>query len=145
MGPDGGRLRMRGRASLATVGPMGIDDYSGGPGAQQTGVLVVTTNDVSGYRVEQVIGEVFGLTVRSRHLGSQIGAGLKSMIGGELKGLTKTLVETRNQAMDRLIEAAKARGANAVLMMRFDVTDAADVGTEVCAYGTAVVLVPAGS
>lgn len=126
-------------------GPMGIEDYGGGPGAQQTGVLVVTTNDVPGYRVEQVIGEVFGLTVRSRHLGSQIGAGLKSMIGGELKGLTKTLVETRNQAMERLIEQARARGANAVLMMRFDVTDAADVGTEVCAYGTAVVLVPAGT
>ncbi|MFF4366820.1 YbjQ family protein [Streptomyces sp. NPDC001594] len=123
---------------------MGIEDYGGGPGARETGVLVVTTNDVPGYRVEQVIGEVFGLTVRSRHLGSQIGAGLKSMIGGELKGLTKTLVQTRNQAMDRLIEQATARGANAVLMMRFDVTDAADVGTEVCAYGTAVVLVPAG-
>ncbi|MGW7438190.1 YbjQ family protein [Streptomyces sp. NBC_01310] len=124
---------------------MGIDDYGGGPGAHETGVLVVTTNDVPGYRVEQVIGEVFGLTVRSRHLGSQIGAGLKSMIGGELKGLTKTLVQTRNQAMDRLVEQAKARGANAVLMMRFDVTDAADVGTEVCAYGTAVVLVPASA
>ncbi|MFD9727864.1 MULTISPECIES: YbjQ family protein [unclassified Streptomyces] len=124
---------------------MGIEDYGGGPGAHETGILVVTTNDVPGYRVEQVIGEVFGLTVRSRHLGSQIGAGLKSMIGGELKGLTKTLVETRNQAMARLIEQAKARGANAVLMMRFDVTDAADVGTEVCAYGTAVVLVPAST
>ncbi|MFD7258141.1 YbjQ family protein [Streptomyces sp. NPDC059874] len=124
---------------------MGIEDYGGGVGAHETGILVVTTNDVPGYRVEQVIGEVFGLTVRSRHLGSQIGAGLKSMIGGELKGLTKTLVETRNQAMDRLIEQAKARGANAVLMMRFDVTDAADVGTEVCAYGTAVVLVPAST
>ncbi|MFI5545989.1 YbjQ family protein [Streptomyces sp. NPDC051815] len=122
---------------------MGIDDYGGGSGAHESGVLVVTTNDVPGYRVERVIGEVFGLTVRSRHLGSQIGAGLKSMIGGELKGLTKTLVQTRNQAMDRLIEQAKARGANAVLMMRFDVTDAADVATEVCAYGTAVVLVPA--
>lgn len=135
---------MRAAAPGATVGRMGIEDYGGGPGARETGVLVVTTNDVPGYRVEQVIGEVFGLTVRSRHLGSQIGAGLKSMIGGELKGLTKTLVQTRNQAMDRLIEQARARGANAVLMMRFDVTDAADVGTEVCAYGTAVVLVPAG-
>ncbi|MFD7624825.1 YbjQ family protein [Streptomyces sp. NPDC059851] len=124
---------------------MGIDEYTGGPAAQQTGVLVVTTNDAPGYRVDRVIGEVFGLTVRSRHLGSQIGAGLKSMIGGELKGLTKTLVETRNQAMERLIEGAKARGANAVLMMRFDVTEAADVGTEVCAYGTAVVLVPTDS
>ncbi|QES52098.1 hypothetical protein DEJ50_02445 [Streptomyces venezuelae] len=120
---------------------MGIEDYGGGPGTQ-AGVLVVTTNDVPGYRVQQVIGEVFGLTVRSRHLGSQIGAGLKSMIGGELRGLTKTLVETRNQAMQRLIEQARARGANAVLMMRFDVTEAADVGTEVCAYGTAVVIAP---
>ena len=120
---------------------MGIEDYGGGQGPQPD-VLVVTTNDVPGHRVEQVIGEVFGLTVRSRHLGSQIGAGLKSMVGGELRGLTKTLVETRNQAMDRLIDQAKARGANAVLMMRFDVSEAADVGTEVCAYGTAAVITP---
>jgi uncharacterized protein YbjQ (UPF0145 family) len=118
---------------------MGIDDYGGGQGAGAD-VLVVTTNDVPGFQVQQVIGEVFGLTVRSRHLGSQIGAGLKSMIGGELKGLTKTLVETRNQAMERLIEQARTRGANGVLMFRFDVAEAADVGTEVCAYGTAVVL-----
>ncbi|ROQ68025.1 uncharacterized protein YbjQ (UPF0145 family) [Streptomyces sp. 840.1] len=118
---------------------MGIEDYGGGQSAQPD-VLIVTTNDVPGHQVTQVIGEVFGLTVRSRHLGSQIGAGLKSMIGGELKGLTKTLVETRNQAMERLVEQAKARGANAVLMMRFDVSEAADVGTEVCAYGTAAVI-----
>ena len=118
---------------------MGIEEYGGGQGPQSD-VLVVTTNDIPGHRVERVIGEVFGLTVRSRHLGSQIGAGLKSMIGGELKGLTKTLVETRNQAMDRLVEQARARGANGVLAFRFDVTDAQDAGTEVCAYGTAVVL-----
>jgi uncharacterized protein YbjQ (UPF0145 family) len=118
---------------------MGIEEFGGG---QDKGAdfLVVTTNDAPGYRVEQVIGEVFGLTVRSRHLGSQIGAGLKSMVGGELRGLTKTLVQTRNQAMERLVEQARARGANGVLTMRFDVTEAADVGTEVCAYGTAVVL-----
>ncbi len=120
---------------------MGIEEYGGGQ-REKSDVLVVTTNDVPGYRVDRVIGEVFGLTVRSRHIGSQIGAGLKSLVGGELKGLTKTLVETRNQAMDRLIEQARARGANAVLMFRFDVTEAADVGTEVCAYGTAVVISP---
>lgn len=120
---------------------MGIEDFGGGQAPHQD-VLVVTTNDVPGRRVEHVIGEVFGLTVRSRHLGSQIGAGLKSLVGGELRGLTKTLVETRNQAMERLVEQARARGANAVLTMRFDVTEAADVGTEVCAYGTAVVLSP---
>jgi len=118
---------------------MSLDAYGGGQGPQSD-VMVVTTNDIPGFRVEQVIGEVFGLTVRSRHLGSQIGAGLKSMVGGELKGLTKTLVQTRNQAMERLVDQARARGANAVLMMRFDVTEAADVGTEVCAYGTAAVV-----
>ncbi|MFD9127465.1 YbjQ family protein [Kitasatospora sp. NPDC059571] len=118
-----------------------LDDYGGGqtPDAE---VLVVTTNDVPGHRVERIIGEVFGLTVRSRHIGSQIGAGLKSLVGGELKGLTKTLVESRNQAMERLVEQARARGANAILMMRFDVSEAADVGTEICAYGTAAVIAP---
>jgi uncharacterized protein YbjQ (UPF0145 family) len=115
-----------------------INDFGGGLDSQY-GVLVVTTNDVPGYRVDSVIGEVFGLTVRSRHLGSQIGAGLKSIVGGELRGLTKTLVQSRNEAMQRLIEQARARGANAVLMFRFDVTDAGN-GTEVCAYGTAVVI-----
>ncbi|WP_327354345.1 YbjQ family protein [Streptomyces sp. NBC_01304] len=122
---------------------MGIEDFGGGQ-APQSDVLVVTTNDVPGFQVQQVIGEVFGLTVRSRHLGSQIGAGLKSMIGGELKGLTKTLVETRNQAMERLVEQARARGANAVLMFRFDVTEALDGAAEVCAYGTAVVIARTG-
>ncbi|MER7703525.1 YbjQ family protein [Kitasatospora sp. NPDC097605] len=119
-----------------------IDEYGGGqrPDAQ---VLVVTTNDIPGYRVDHVIGEVFGLTVRSRHIGSQIGASLKSLVGGELRGLTKTLVESRNEAMERLVEQTKARGGNAVLMFRFDVAAAADVGTEVCAYGTAVVISPA--
>ncbi|GHC01336.1 UPF0145 protein [Streptomyces vinaceusdrappus] len=124
------------RGSLRT---MGIEEYGGGQGPRPE-VLVVTTNDLPGYRVQEVLGEVFGLTVRSRHLGSQIGAGLKSLVGGELRGLTKTLVETRNQAMERLVEQARARGANAVLAFRFDVTEAADVGTEVCAYGTAVVV-----
>ena len=118
---------------------MAIEDFGGGM-PQDAGVLVVTTNDVPGHTVQHVIGEVFGLTVRSRHLGSQIGAGLKSMVGGELRGLSKTLVETRNEAMDRLVEQAKARGANAVLAFRYDVTSNSEVGTEVCAYGTAVVL-----
>lgn len=117
---------------------MDIDEYGGGQGPSSD-VLVVTTNEVPGCRVDRVLGEVFGLTVRSRHLGSQLGAGLKSLVGGELRGLTKTLVQSRNEAMERLEEQARIRGGNAVLAMRFDVTEAA-VGTEVCAYGTAVVL-----
>lgn len=122
------------------TGMSDISDYSGGQHTED--VLVVTTNDVPGYRVDRIIGEVFGLTVRSRNIGSQIGAGLKSLAGGELRGLTKTLVASRNQAMDRLVDQARARGANAILMMRFDVSDAAGVGTEVCAYGTAAVISP---
>ena len=120
-----------------------INEYGGGQ-SPNADVLVVTTNDIPGFRVDHVIGEVFGLTVRSRHIGSQIGAGLKSLIGGELRGLTKTLVESRNEAMQRLVEQTKARGGNAVLMMRFDVTEAADAGIEVCAYGTAAVISPIG-
>ncbi|MFH9090911.1 YbjQ family protein [Streptomyces sp. NPDC017673] len=121
---------------------MSIEDYTGGS-SQEAGVLVVTTNDVPGHDVKQVIGEVFGLTVRTRHLGAQIGAGLKAVIGGELRGLTKTLVQARTEAMDRLVEAARARGANAVLAVRYDVTAAQDSGTEICAYGTAAVIAPA--
>jgi uncharacterized protein YbjQ (UPF0145 family) len=119
-----------------------IDEYGGGQHTPD--VLVVTTNDIPGYKVERIIGEVFGLTVRSRNIGSQLGASFKSLAGGELRGLTKTLVESRNQAMDRLIEQARARGGNAVLMMRFDVTEAGGNGTEICAYGTAAVISPAG-
>ncbi|MEZ0089885.1 YbjQ family protein [Streptacidiphilus sp. EB129] len=119
-----------------------IEDFGGGQHTPD--VLVVTTNDVPGHRVDRVIGEIFGLTVRSRNIGSQLGASFKSLAGGELKGLTKTLVESRNQAMDRLIEQARSRGANAVLAMRFDVTEAGGNGTEICAYGTAVVITPAG-
>ncbi|WP_433260834.1 YbjQ family protein [Actinosynnema sp. CS-041913] len=88
---------------------MTIDDFGGGQSADQD-VLVVTTNEVPGYQVRQVIGEVFGLTVRSRHVGALIGAGLKSIFGGELKGLTKTLVDSRNEAMSRLVEQARSRG-----------------------------------
>ena len=105
-------------------------------------MLITTTNDVPGYTVTDVYGEVFGLTVRSRNVGSQMGAGLKSMFGGELQGMTKNLTESRNEVMNRMLEAARARGGNAVICMRFDTSDMADTWTELCAYGTAVVAVP---
>ncbi|MFC4906797.1 YbjQ family protein [Actinomadura gamaensis] len=101
-------------------------------------MLISTMNDLPGYEVTEVLGEVFGLTVRSRHLGSQIGAGLKSMFGGELKGMTKMLEESRIEAQNRLMEAARERGADAVLAMRFDANDLGDLGQEMAAYGTAV-------
>lgn len=101
-------------------------------------MLIVTTNDLPGYRIDDVLGEVFGLTVRSRNAFSQMGAGLKSILGGELRGMTQALVESRNQVMQRLIEEAAARGANAILAMRFDTSEMGQVWTEICAYGTAV-------
>ena len=101
-------------------------------------MLIATTNDLPGYDVDEVFGEVFGLTVRSRNVGSQIGAGLKSMMGGELKGMTKALVESRQQVIERMVEEAEAKGANAILAMRFDTSEMGGTWTEICAYGTAV-------
>lgn len=103
-------------------------------------MLLSTMNDLPGYEVTEVLGEVFGITVRSRHLGSQIGSGLKSMFGGELKGMTKMLEESRQQAQERLTEAATAMGADAVLAMRFDANELGDNAQEICAYGTAVTI-----
>jgi uncharacterized protein YbjQ (UPF0145 family) len=105
-------------------------------------VLIVTTNDLPGWEIQRVCGEVFGLTVRSRNAFSQIGAGFKSMFGGELAGMTKNLADSRNEAMGRLIAEAQSRGGNAILAMRFDTTEIGDTWTEICAYGTAVQAVP---
>jgi uncharacterized protein YbjQ (UPF0145 family) len=101
-------------------------------------MIITTMNDLPGYVIEEVFGEVFGLTVRSRHLGSQIGAALKSLIGGELKGMTKMLADGRNDARQRLAEEARGMGGNAVIAFRFDTSELGAVWTEICAYGTAV-------
>ncbi len=105
-------------------------------------MLIVTTNDLPGWEIRRVCGEVFGLTVRSRNAFAQFGAGLKSMFGGELAGMTKNLADSRNEAMGRLIAEARTRGGNAIVAMRFDTTEIGDVWTEICAYGTAVEAVP---
>ena len=101
-------------------------------------MLISTMNDLPGYQVTEVLGEVFGLTVRSRNLGSQIGAAIKSLAGGELKGMTKNLEISRAEVLQRMTEAAAAKGADAVLAMRFDTSEMGNVWTEICAYGTAV-------
>ena len=101
-------------------------------------MLITTANELPGYDITQVIGEVFGLTVRSRNIGSQLGAGLKSILGGELKGMTKALVDSRQQVTDRMVEEAEAKGANAIVAMRFDTSEMGTNWTEICAYGTAV-------
>ncbi len=103
-------------------------------------MLISTMNDLPGYTIDRVIGEVNGLTVRSRHVGSQIGASFKALGGGELKGLTKQLIVTRDEALERLTENAIALGANAVLAMRYDSNEIGGVWQEILAYGTAVVV-----
>ena len=77
-------------------------------------------------------------SVRSRNFGSQIGASFKSILGGELKGMTKALVESRQQVMERMVEEAEGKGANAIIAMRFDTSEMGGQWTEICAYGTAV-------
>ena len=101
-------------------------------------MIVTTMNDIPGYEVDEVYGEVMGLTVRSRNIGSQMGASLKSIFGGELKGMTKALMDSREEVMARMTEEAEAKGANAIIAMRFDTSEMGPNWTEICAYGTAV-------
>jgi len=101
-------------------------------------VIITTTNEIPGYVIDEVYGEVFGLTVRARNIGSQWGAGIKSIFGGELKGMTKALVDSREQVTQRMVEEAEAKGANAIVAMRFDTSEMGPNWTEICAYGTAV-------
>jgi uncharacterized protein YbjQ (UPF0145 family) len=101
-------------------------------------VLISTMNDIPGYEITDVLGEVFGLTVRSRNVGSQLGAAFKSLAGGELKGMTKNLVSSRQEVIERMVQEAEVKGGDAVLAMRFDTSEMGGNWTEICAYGTAV-------
>ncbi len=105
-------------------------------------ILVVTMNDVPGYEVVEVHGEVFGVLARSRNLISNIGAGLQSIVGGEINAYTKLLSDSRIEATERMKKAAAERGANAVLAMRFDTGAIGNTMNEVAAYGTAVTIRP---
>jgi uncharacterized protein YbjQ (UPF0145 family) len=105
-------------------------------------IIVVTTNDIPGYEVTKVYGEVFGVLVRSRNLLSNIGAGLQSLIGGEIDAYTKLINDSRIEAVERMKKSASNKGANAILMMRFDTGDLGKSMNEVAAYGTAVTIRP---
>ncbi|WP_432559322.1 YbjQ family protein [Granulicoccus sp. GXG6511] len=105
-------------------------------------MLIVTTNGIPGYRIEAVLGEVMGMTVRSANLGSNIAAGLRSLGGGEMPELTKVVYDSRNEVMSRMWGECVRRGGNAVVGMVFDTSDLGKSFTEVCAYGTAVVVTP---
>ncbi len=105
-------------------------------------ILVVTTPFVPGYRVTKVIGNTFGLIVRSRGLGQNIGAYFRSWAGGEIKIYTKLLEQARHTALLRLCDNAKSLGANAVLSVGFDTSEIGNATTEVLAFGTAVFVEP---
>jgi uncharacterized protein YbjQ (UPF0145 family) len=111
------------------------------PSAARSGsIIVTTTENIPDTRVVKTLGHVFGLTVRSRSLGGNIAAGLKSIVGGEIGSYVKLNEDARRQAIDRMVQNAAAMGANAVTMMRFDSTEMARSMSEIVAYGTARVI-----
>ena len=101
-------------------------------------LIVTTTENIAGQQVSESLGQVFGVVVRSRGLGGNIVAGLRSIIGGEIKEYTALIEDTRRQAIDRLVVNARLMGADAVVMMRFDSGAIGQTMNEVVAYGTAV-------
>lgn len=105
-------------------------------------MIVTTTENVAGREVAECLGQVFGVVVRSRGLGGNIVAGLRSIIGGEIKEYSALVEDTRRHAIDRLVMNASLMGADAVVMMRFDSGSIGQTMNEVVAYGTAVRLKP---
>jgi uncharacterized protein YbjQ (UPF0145 family) len=105
-------------------------------------MLVVTTENVAGHRIRESKGQVFGVVVRSRGLGGNIMAGLRSLAGGEIVEYTEMLEEARRHAIDRMVKNARLMQANAIVMMRFDSSELGQTMSEVVAYGTAVIIDP---
>jgi uncharacterized protein YbjQ (UPF0145 family) len=105
-------------------------------------MIVVTTEGIAGRRIAQTRGQVFGVVVRSRGIGGNIMAGLRSIAGGEIHEYTQMLEEARRHAIDRMVQNATAMGADAIVVMRFDCAEIGNTMSEIVAYGTAVVLAP---
>ena len=103
-------------------------------------MIVSTAPFIAGHRVAETKGQVFGLVVRSRGLGGNIAAGLRSLVGGEIHEYTELLEDTRRQALDRMVQNATVMGADAVISFRFDSSEIGNTMSEIVAYGTAVVL-----
>ena len=103
-------------------------------------IVVSTTEGIAGHKTVATLGQVFGVVVRSRGIGGNIAAGLRSIVGGEIKEYTALVEETRRHAIDRLIQNAVLMGGNAVVMMRFDSSEMGQTMSEIVAYGTAVVV-----
>jgi len=110
---------------------------------QEAQLIIVTTENVTGHRTVRMLGQCFGVVVRSRGLGGNLIAGLRSIVGGEIHEYTQMLEEARRHALDRLVQNASAMGANAIVMMRFDSAEIGNTMSEIVAYGTAAVIEPA--
>lgn len=108
---------------------------------QERGAITTTSNEIPGYRIEKVLGPVYGLTVRSRNIGADVGGALRSLGGGEIKIFTRMFYNARNTAVERMIGDCIAKGGNAIVAMRFDTSEFANSMAQVCAYGTACVAV----
>ncbi len=106
-------------------------------------MIIVNTENVPGYTIREVKGLVSGNTIRAKHIGRDIGAGLKNLVGGELTGYTELLSESRQEALNRMVADAEGRGANAIVNVRFTTSAIAGGAAELYAYGTAVVLTDA--
>lgn len=103
-------------------------------------MIIATTNEVPGYRVRENLGIVKGNTVRARHMGRDILAGFRNIVGGEITDYTKLLAESREQSLDRMIERAQELGADAIICVRFMTSSVMQGAAELLAYGTAVKL-----
>jgi uncharacterized protein YbjQ (UPF0145 family) len=103
-------------------------------------MIIATTHEIAGKRIVETIGLVRGNTIRSRHLGADIMAGLKNIVGGEISDYTKMIAECREEALDRMIAEAEANGADAIVGVRFATSEMMDKAAELLAYGTAVKL-----
>ncbi|WP_421664573.1 YbjQ family protein [Lysinibacillus telephonicus] len=103
-------------------------------------MIIVTTENITNYKVTEVLGPVFGLTVRARGIGKDIVASLKGLVGGEISQYTEMLEDARKQAIDRMVKNAAEMGANAIIMMRFDSGEIGQNMSEIIAYGTAVMV-----
>lgn len=103
------------------------------------GIITSTMNDIPGYKINQVLGTVYGLTVRSRNLGAGIGGVMRSLAGGEIRIFTKMLYTARNEAVERMVGECMSRGGNALVAVRFDIVDMGGL-SQICAYGTACII-----
>lgn len=132
-------------AAAKTLTALKARDTRDGPRPEEDlqPVLIVTTNEIPGYRITAVHGDVFGLTVRVRSYLSNLGASFQTIVGGEVDGYTKLLTDSRNQARQRMWREARSRGANAIVAMRFDCNEIGGIMSEIAAYGTAVTVEPA--